>query len=187
VSEPARRRALAAAIVAAARGQRVDPDLLFAVVAVESGFHAHAVSPRGARGLGQLLFGTAHEVAPHRVRRPRDLDEPARNLEATARLLHALLVRSGGDLDRALRAYYGGPWDPAPERPDRERYGLKVAARYAALKALRTHHALMESPDRRAERRAPGAGRRAPAPQGRGDRAERAALRAESEEPDGAG
>jgi soluble lytic murein transglycosylase-like protein len=137
--QPARRRTLAAQLLAAAAEQRVDPDLLFAVVAVESGFDARAVSPRGARGLGQLLFGTARAVAPDRVRRPADLHEPARNLDATARLLRQLLDRRGGDLDAALRAYYGGPWDTNKQGRDRDRYWTKVATRYAALKALRAH------------------------------------------------
>ncbi|MFB3819799.1 MAG: lytic transglycosylase domain-containing protein, partial [Candidatus Methylomirabilales bacterium] len=141
--QPARRRMLAAQLLAAAAEQRVDPDLLFAVVAVESGFDARAVSPRGARGLGQLLFGTARAVAPDRVRRPADLHEPARNLDATARLLRQLLDQRRGDLDGALRAYYGGPWDKNTNGRDRERYWTKVATRYAALKALRAHATLM--------------------------------------------
>jgi soluble lytic murein transglycosylase-like protein len=148
--QPARRRTLTAQIVAAAAEHRVDPDLLFAVVAVESGFDSTAVSRRGARGLGQMLFATARAVAPGRVRRPADLHDPPRNLDAAARLLHTLLARYDGDLARALRAYYGGPWDSRAHLPDRERYWLKVAGRYAALKAQRAHRALQTQDARRA-------------------------------------
>jgi soluble lytic murein transglycosylase-like protein len=147
--QPARRRTLTAQIVAAAAEHRVDPDLLFAVVAVESGFDTGAVSRRGARGLGQLLFATARAVAPGRVRRPADLHDPLRNLDATARLLQSLLARHDGDLDRTLRAYYGGPWDRGAHLPDRERYWLKVAGRYAALKAQRAHRALQTADSQR--------------------------------------
>lgn len=144
--QPARRHTLAAQLLAAASEHRVDPDLLFAVVAVESSFNPRAVSPRGARGLGQLLFRTARHVAPDRVRRPADLEDPARNLAATARLLRTLLDGRQGDLLRALNAYYAGPFDQHPGAKDRERYFLQVAARYAALKALRAHRALAPSP-----------------------------------------
>lgn len=138
----ARRQALSALLHAAATEQRVDPDLLFAVVAVESGFDGRAVSARGARGLGQLLFGTAREVAPEHVRRPADLHDPARNLAVTARLLRSLLDARGGDLPLALRAYYGGAWDRHRHAEDRDRYWVRVATRYATLKALRAYRAL---------------------------------------------
>jgi soluble lytic murein transglycosylase-like protein len=152
--QPVRRRTLTAQILAAAAEHRVDPDLLFAVVAVESGFDTRAVSRRGARGLGQLLFSTARALAPGRVRRPADLHDPTRNLDATARLLRSLLERHDGDLDPTLRAYYGGPWDRGAHLPDRERYWLKVAGRYAALKAQRAHRAL-QAADRRPRPAAP--------------------------------
>ncbi len=160
VSEPARRRLLAAQIHASATAQGLDPDLLFAIVAVESGFNPRAVSPRGARGLGQLLFGTARAVDPERIRRPGDLFEPARNLDATARLLRALLVSHAGSLDRTLRAYYAGPWDRAGRARDRAGYASKVTARYAGLKALRVYRRLLD--------------RGGPSPEGSGLRAQTA-------------
>lgn len=71
-------------------------------------------------------------------------------MHATARLLRDLLARYHGDLDRALRAYYGGPWDRGAHRTDRERYWIKVATRYAALKA--THSATVRNPAKRFRR-----------------------------------
>jgi soluble lytic murein transglycosylase-like protein len=138
-ADAARRGALAEDVVAAAAEQGVDPDLLFAVVEVESGFDPHAVSPRGARGLGQLLFATARAVAPGRIHRPADLQDPARNLHATARLLRILLEEQGGDLGPALRAYNAGPAAADQRGGGPEAYWVKVATRYATLKARRAH------------------------------------------------
>jgi len=105
------RRFVTAQVLAAAAVHRLDPDLLFALIAVESGFNSEAVSPKKARGLGQMKFTTARDVAPDAVRRPEDLHDVPRNLHATALHLRQLLDETRGDLRRALRAYYAGRWD----------------------------------------------------------------------------
>lgn len=138
-SDPERRRYLTAQVLAAAAVHHVDPDLLLALVAAESGFNSHAVSHKGARGLGQLQFRTAHAVAPLAVRRPEDLHDVSRNLYATARHLRQLLNERAGDLRAALRAYYAGAWDRNRGRRDRDTYVSRVSTYYASLKAQRAH------------------------------------------------
>ena len=132
-----RRRYVTAQVLAAAALHRLDPDLLFALIAAESGFDSEAVSSKKARGLGQMVFATAKAVAPDAVRRPEDLYDVPRNLYATALHLRQLLREKRGDLRGALRAYYAGRWDRNPKKLDREEYVARVSTRYAYLKTKR--------------------------------------------------
>ncbi len=79
----------------------VDPDLLTAVVWVESSFQPDAVSPAGAIGLAQLMPGTARSLRVD----PRD---PAQNVDGSARML-AGLIEEFSRVDHALAAYNVGP------------------------------------------------------------------------------
>ncbi len=85
----------------AAERHGLDSLLLAAVVEVESGFHAEAVSPKGALGLMQLM-----PMHLEGIERPLD---PAVNLELGARYLGDLRRRYGGDLVLTLAAYHAGP------------------------------------------------------------------------------
>ena len=137
-----RRRYLTAQVLAAAAAHHLDPDLLFALIAAESRFDSDAVSPKGARGLGQMVFATARAVAPGTVRRPEDLHDVPRNLYATALHLRQLLAERDGDLRDALRAYYGGSSDRNRARRGWGQYMARVSTHYAYLKAKRTHRHL---------------------------------------------
>jgi soluble lytic murein transglycosylase-like protein len=76
--------------------------LLEALVWQESRWREDAVSPVGARGLAQLMPGTARYLGVD----PRD---PYANLEGGARYLREQLDRFGGDIEKALAAYNAGP------------------------------------------------------------------------------
>ncbi len=96
------------AIVAAAHENGLDPWLIAAIARQESGFVAHATSPRGAVGILQLLPSTArlHAKALGLGSQP-DLKEPELNLRLGARELSSLLRRFGA-VEPALAAYNGG-------------------------------------------------------------------------------
>ncbi|GMN02949.1 lytic transglycosylase domain-containing protein [Erythrobacter sp. MTPC3] len=80
----------------------LSPSLLEAVVWQESRWRENAVSHAGARGLAQLMPGTAAELGV-------DPDDPLQNLEGGARYLREQLDRFDGDLEKALAAYNAGP------------------------------------------------------------------------------
>jgi soluble lytic murein transglycosylase-like protein len=86
----------------AAVSAAVEPNLLRAVIVVESGFNSRAVSRRGAVGLMQLMPATATRFG---VSNPYD---PKQNVHAGARYLKFLIDRFGQDIRLALAAYNAG-------------------------------------------------------------------------------
>jgi soluble lytic murein transglycosylase-like protein len=86
----------------AAISASVEPNLLRAVIVVESGFNSRAVSKRGAMGLMQLMSATATRFG---VSNPYD---PRENVHAGARYLKFLIDRFGQDVRLALAAYNAG-------------------------------------------------------------------------------
>ncbi|MCK5377955.1 MAG: lytic transglycosylase domain-containing protein [Acidobacteria bacterium] len=92
----------------AAREFGLDPWLLAGLARQESIFNARAQSPAGARGVVQLMPGTArgHAVALGLGRSP-DLYDPAINLRLGAREL-SRLIKVFGEIEPALAAYNAG-------------------------------------------------------------------------------
>jgi len=86
----------------AAVSASVEPNLLRAVIVVESGFNSRAVSKRGAMGLMQLMPATATRYG---AANPFD---PHENVHAGARYLKFLIDRFGQDIRLALAAYNAG-------------------------------------------------------------------------------
>ena len=80
----------------------LSPALVEALVWQESRWRHRSVSPKGARGLAQLMPATARYLGVNP-------DDPHANLEGGARYLRMQLNRFGGDLEKALAAYNAGP------------------------------------------------------------------------------
>lgn len=104
---------------------QLDPRLLEAVVEVESARRADAISPKGARGLAQLMPATARRLG---VTDPHD---PADNLDGAARYLVWLINRYQGNLRLALAAYNAGEgavdrFGGVPDYPETQNYVGKV-------------------------------------------------------------
>jgi len=118
----------------AARRHGLDPELVIAVVSVESGFRPQAVSPKGAQGLMQLMPKTAESLGVV------DAFDPEQNLDGGVRHLGQLLAQYNGDVGQALAAYNAG--EGAVQRhkgipPYRETraYVRKVLEKYRAQSA----------------------------------------------------
>lgn len=111
-SADARPRAFAVEVVSAARQFGVDPNLLWAVMRVESVYQPRIVSYAGAIGLMQIMPRTGRLIAQRLGRNDfttAKLLDPSTNLEFAAWYLHSLIERFDGDLPLAIAAYNGGP------------------------------------------------------------------------------
>ena len=108
----------------------VDPYLIFLVMEQESHFNTHAVSPKGARGLLQLMPGTAARFG---VRRPHDA---AQNISGGTRYLRELLNRFNNRVDLVLASYNAGEGAVAkfgnrvPPYRETRNYVKKISYRY---------------------------------------------------------
>ena len=94
-------RPFAGIVAAAAERHGVDPDLVHAVIAVESGYRATAQSPAGAQGLMQLMPGTQRDLGV------ADAFDPRQNVDPGVAYLRRLTDEFWTVL--ALAAYNAGP------------------------------------------------------------------------------
>lgn len=98
--------------VPAAKRYGLDPNVLLAVMRVESAYQKHIVSYAGAVGLMQIMPRTGQLIANtlgHDDFTPADLLDPRLNLEFAAWYLSSLIHRFDGRLPLAIAAYNGGP------------------------------------------------------------------------------
>ncbi|HBB89776.1 MAG TPA: hypothetical protein DC047_19390 [Blastocatellia bacterium] len=114
----------------------VDPYLIFCVMEQESHFNTRALSPKGARGLMQLMPGTSARLG---VRHPSD---PAQNIAGGTRYLRQLLDQFNGRIDLVLASYnagesavmkFGGRVPPYRETRD---YVKRISYRYRRSKTV---------------------------------------------------
>jgi soluble lytic murein transglycosylase-like protein len=89
-------------IAKASQKYNVEPALIKAVIKAESNFNHRAVSPKGARGLMQLMPATASSL------QVQDSFHPENNIEGGVRYLRYLIKYFNGNLPLALAAYNAG-------------------------------------------------------------------------------
>lgn len=103
--------ALADVVVDEAERHSLEPELVLAVIRVESGYRNYAVSDKEAMGLMQILPSTGQWLAPQvgvQWRGPQTLFDPIANVRLGIAYLRQLWDRYG-DLQAALAAYNWGP------------------------------------------------------------------------------
>jgi soluble lytic murein transglycosylase-like protein len=128
---------LARHLLITANKERLDTNMLAAIVTVESSWRTHAVSYAGAIGLGQLMPGTAATLGVN----PRD---PVQNLQGAARYLRGLLQTFGAKRDRyalVFAAYNAGPkavqeYGGIPPYSETQQYVVKVLRAWNQLRSI---------------------------------------------------
>jgi soluble lytic murein transglycosylase-like protein len=111
----------------------IDPHLIRAVIRTESAFDPQAISKKGAKGLMQLMPGTARQV---KVANPFD---PEQNIAGGTRYLRSLLNTFRQDVRLALAAYNAGPTivkkqQAVPQIPETVQYVKRVLTFYKQYK-----------------------------------------------------
>lgn len=103
IAQLVRRQNLEMVIEKYAQQYGVDQDLVWAVIRQESGFNSHAVSPKGAMGLMQLMPGTAAMLGVS------DAFDVEQNIAGGIKYLEQCLSQFNQDVSLALAAYNAGP------------------------------------------------------------------------------
>ncbi|HET8668596.1 MAG TPA: lytic transglycosylase domain-containing protein, partial [Terriglobales bacterium] len=127
------------AIQQAAKRHGVDPNLVRAMIKVESNFNPRAVSRKGAMGLMQLMPDTARGL---KVTNPFD---PNQNVDAGVRYFKNLMNNYGGNVNLSLAAYNAGARNVAqaggvPRFPETQNYVKQITNMYWHGDAVRSLH-----------------------------------------------
>ena len=99
-------RQIVAAAIRSGETHQVEPELILAIIAVESMFKERAISRMGARGLMQVMPGF-HSRKIREIGGSQALFDPAKNIHTGARILADYLDNQSGNMRRALLSYNG--------------------------------------------------------------------------------
>ena len=119
----------------AARVHRVDPDLIRAIIKIESNFNRYAISSKGAQGLMQLMPGTARYLQVY------DAFDPWQNIYGGTQYIRQMLDSFQGNIQLSLAAYNAGPtrvmkYKRVPRIPETINYVRKVMRQYQKYQAV---------------------------------------------------
>jgi len=147
----------------ASAAYHLDPDLVNSVIHAESGFNAHALSPKGARGLMQLMPGTANQLGVG------DVFDPQANVTGGSRYLRELLERYNFDLVKALAAYNAGPerveqYQGVPPFRETRAYVARIVHDYNLKKIAQEKEAKQKQVSAKATSKPPSRAHQAPKP-----------------------
>jgi soluble lytic murein transglycosylase-like protein len=121
-------------VTESAKRNGLDPLLIYSVMHQESSFKSRAISPKGARGLMQLMPGTAARFGV------TNIFDPQQNIEGGARYMKFLLDRFDGDLSLALAGYNAGEGAVEkygfriPPYAETQEYVRRISQRYNILR-----------------------------------------------------
>ncbi|MCW5648711.1 MAG: lytic transglycosylase domain-containing protein [Ramlibacter sp.] len=132
----------------------IDYELLQALIATESGFDTHAVSPRGAVGLMQIIPATAERYGVRgdsKTPVEKKLTDPRTNVRAGSRYLSDLIKMFPGQLELALAAYNAG--EGAVQRAGNRIPNYRETQNY--VKTVMQLYTMLKPPETLIERRTP--------------------------------
>jgi soluble lytic murein transglycosylase-like protein len=117
-----------------ANDYRLDPSLIRSIIATESGFNAKAVSPKGARGLMQLMPATAKRLGVE------NSFDPEQNIQGGVKHFRSLMDTFKNDLELSLAAYNAGEnlvqrLGRVPDIRETQEYVQTITSRYGKKSA----------------------------------------------------
>ena len=125
-------------IVESSKRNRIDPVLIYATMHQESSFKPRAISPKGARGLMQLMPATAARFGV------TNIFDPRQNIEGGARYMRFLLDTFQGDVALSLAGYNAGEGAVLkygrriPPYRETQEYVRRITQRYALMRDPQT-------------------------------------------------
>jgi Transglycosylase SLT domain len=131
---------------------QVPATLVAAVIRAESNFDPRAISPKGARGLMQLMPATAARLGV------RDVFDPRENVQGGVRYLRDLITQYAGDVRLAVAAYNAGP-EPVtrlravPPYPETQSYVARVMRLFESPQLVMAERVEARQPRERAQAR----------------------------------
>lgn len=144
VKDQALRKEIRNSILSSSQKHNLPPELVVAVIHQESKFKPHAHSHVGARGLMQLMPGTARGLGVKNIHNVRE------NVEGGCKYLRQLCDKFGGNYKLALAAYNSGPgnvqkYGGIPPFKETQGYVEKIMGHFEELRTMPNNSVAMDS------------------------------------------